>query len=157
MIATRREGLTYELVSVEDSGIGISAEMFGKIFDPFWERGSCENALGLAENESSSLDGSRLLKTHHVIQLLVPLPKHNAPSPQRGDHEHNSCEKEQDEKKQIDHRCGHIDSLKSASGGTIDANFAVLKTKGLPERGTAKTANNCIIWAVCPTCRICSA
>lgn len=52
LITSRREGSAGVLVSVEDSGIGVSAEIAGRIFDPFFTTKSHGIGMGLSISRS---------------------------------------------------------------------------------------------------------
>jgi signal transduction histidine kinase len=52
LITSRREGSAEVLVSVEDSGMGVSAEIAGRIFDPFFTTKSHGIGMGLSISRS---------------------------------------------------------------------------------------------------------
>ena len=52
LISSRREGSADVLVSVEDSGMGVSAEIAGRIFDPFFTTKSHGIGMGLSISRS---------------------------------------------------------------------------------------------------------
>jgi len=52
LITSRREGSAEVLVSVEDSGMGVSAEIAGRIFDPFFTTKSQGIGMGLSISRS---------------------------------------------------------------------------------------------------------